>query len=100
LAEVFQPDRLDQIADRADLEGFEREFIMRGVEDHRGRRVPLTELGGNLQSVQAGHTDILQDDIGPQLLDQGEGLIAIAGGRFQDTIAVKLTYQSAEALAG
>src|SRR5690606_37520836 len=71
LAEVFQPDRLDQIADRADLEGYDREFFMGDAEDQLGRRVPQTELGSNLLSVSVGYTDIQEDVIGPQLFDQG-----------------------------
>ncbi|MNP00196.1 hypothetical protein D3C76_919830 [compost metagenome] len=70
------------------------------TEDHRRRRLALAEPGGHLQAIQTRHANVQQDDIRLQAVDQGECLLAIAGGRLQDTVPLEVADQTAEALAG
>ncbi len=100
LRQMLRAHRLDQVANRADLERLQGEFIMGSTKDHRRRRIRLAEPGCDLQAIEPGHADIQQHDIRAQFLDQRQCFFAIAGGRLEDTIAVEVTYQSAQALAG
>ncbi|MCY1432833.1 hypothetical protein D9M71_488410 [compost metagenome] len=98
LGQVFGAHRLDQVADRADLEGFQGEFVVGGTEDHRRRGFALAQLGGNLQAIEAGHADIQQDDIRLQAVDQRQRFFAIAGGGLEDAVSVHLPHQPGKAL--
>jgi len=48
---VFRAHRLDQIANRADLESLQSELIMGGTKDHGRRRIRLAKPGCNLQAI-------------------------------------------------
>ena len=73
---------------------------MGGTEDHRRRRFALAEFGGNLQAIQARHTDIQQHHIGLQAIDQAQCLFAVAGRGFKHTVALEFAHHSAQALTG
>ena len=68
--------RLQQIIDRAVLEGADRVLVVRGDEDHMG---PAGQRPGRLDAVHPRHADIEKDDIGSQALHDGYRLAAVAG---------------------
>ncbi|MNY31862.1 hypothetical protein D3C86_1660420 [compost metagenome] len=91
--------RLDQVADRADLEGLEGEFVVGGAEDHRRRGFALAQPRRHLQSVQAGHANVQQHDVRPEAVDQAQRLFAVAGQRLEHAIAIQLPDHPGQALA-
>ncbi len=40
----------------------------------------LAQLAHDLDAVEVGHHDVEQDDVGPDLLGLGQGLLAASGG--------------------
>ena len=68
--------RLQQIVDRALLEGADRVFVVGGDEDHMDL---AGQRPGRLDAVHPGHADVEKDDVGFQALHHGDRLAAIAG---------------------
>ena len=64
LFESLQSDRFKQIGDRVGIEGVQRVFAVGRDEDERGGVGQCRQPPRGFQTIQAGHLDIQQDDIG------------------------------------
>ena len=62
-----------------------------GDDQHPGGVVQFAELAERLDAVHAGHLDVHQDDVGPQLLGAGDALGAVR--RLADDLDVVLDLQ-------
>jgi hypothetical protein len=70
--------RLEQIIDRVDLEGLEREPIVGGHEHHRRHRLG-PHLPAHPESVEARHLDVEEHQVGPIPADELDRLPAVGG---------------------
>jgi hypothetical protein len=67
--------------------------------DDTDRRVQLPDLAGGADAVPAGHVDVHQDDVGHDLRDPVDGLLAVA--RFTDDLdPVSGVAEQHDAMAG
>ena len=78
----FQPfgcDRLQDIVDRIQIERLDREALVRGDEDDRGRGGRLGEPPGYLDPVEPGHRQVQQNEVGRLLSDNRQRGLAMVG---------------------
>jgi len=92
--------RLDKKADATGLQRLCGKLLLGSAQHHGRRRFPLAQAGGNLQAIEAWHTDIEQHHIRLEAVDQRQRLFARGGARFKDCITLELTDQTAQSLAG
>ena len=78
-AQLLGADRLQQIGDGLGVEGLQRVFVERGGEDHRRRLGQRRQVARHLEPVDARHAHVEQHDVGRELVDHVDGLLAIAG---------------------
>jgi hypothetical protein len=72
LEQASQPDRLQQIIDRMQLERLQRIRIVRGGKDHAGWLRQLLQVLRNLHAIHLRHADVEQHHIGARVLEQLE----------------------------
>ena len=90
---------LEQIIDGVDFERFNR-VLVEGGHEHDSRLHPAREqLPRYLEPGQPGHLHVEQHEIGSQLLDQPDGIDAVAGLP-DDVDPTHLVEQEAELAAG
>ena len=78
---AFEPlglDRLEDVIDRLEVEGFDRVIVMCGDEDDRGALCLVGERLRNRHAIDFGHRHVEQHEIGLQRLDQPQGLRPVA----------------------
>ena len=77
LAEALAIERLEDVVERADLEGLERVLIVGGHEDDEWH--PLAADGlDHVEAVHLRHLHVEEDQIGRVVLNRGDGLFAVA----------------------
>ena len=72
------------IADRAGLKSIDGVLVVSGGEDDRGWVIEVVEMMCGLNSVDSGHPDVEQHDIGAGFSGQRHGFLTIC--RFADDI--------------
>src|SRR3954465_7080887 len=74
-------ERLDHEVARAELDRLEHLGLLaqRGAHDHAGARVELDDLLEGGEAVLLGHRDVEGGELGLELLEAGDRLIAVAG---------------------
>ncbi len=87
--------RLGHIAEGGFLEGIFPVLVITGTEHERRRRLTLAQSGSDLQTIEARHADIQQDNVGFQAFDQRKGLFTIGGTWLQHGITLEFTEHSA-----
>jgi hypothetical protein len=76
LAQALQPHRLEQVVDRAQLEGGQRMVLVGRAEHHLRSRLP-GQSRGQRGTVQARHVDVQQQQVRLQLADRRQGRLAV-----------------------
>ena len=89
-------DRLHQIIDRLRLERAQGMFVIGGDEHEQGR-LDLHHPRNHRETVEAGHLDVEEDEVGLVGLDRPDRLAAVGGGGDDFHVVMRLQAQ-AEAL--
>jgi hypothetical protein len=79
--EIVEVERLGDVVERAQLEGFlgKGDVLVGGHHDDRDAATELADLPENLDPVEAGHPDIEQNQVDAAAANRAEGLGAAAG---------------------
>jgi hypothetical protein len=72
--------------------------VVGGEREHLDTGVALAQAPGRRHPVDAGHAQVHEDGVGPQLGGQGDGLLAVGGGP-DDLDATQQPEQHHQALA-
>ncbi len=86
--QLFAVHRLEQEIHGAGMGGAHRvgHIAVRGEDGHRQLGVALLDAAKQFQAIHAGHAQVGEDELRPQRLEPGQGLVAGSGG--DDAVAL------------